>query len=99
MPKPRIRAEVTVSESEAWFRIRYPEYVERKLRVPGGLKAVFSEPVLRQEARGPDTVYVFAAGWAPLVVRVAEGGLTGAGFDFDKTMSFARRAWNRARGP
>ena len=98
MPKPRIRAEVTVSESEAWFRIRYPEYVERKLRVTGGMKAVFSEPVLRQETWGPDTVYVFAAGWAPLVVRVAEGGLTDAGFDFDKTMSFARRAWNRARG-
>ena len=97
MPRMRIRAETTVSESEAWFRIRYPEYAERRLRVPGGLKTAFSEPVLRREPSGADTVYVFAAGWQPLVVRVARDELSAdAGFDFDRTMSFARRAWNRA---
>lgn len=93
-PEPDIRAEATVSETAGWFRIRYPEYVERKLLASKNLNLVFSEPLVGTETVGENVVYRFAPGWEPIVVKASESEVTDEGFDFDKTMSKVRKAWN-----
>lgn len=96
-PDEDIRAEVTLSATAAWFRIRYPEYTPRKLLVREGLHVSFSLPVVRTEKVGGDVVYHFAPSGELLVAKVAEGDLPDNGFDFDLIMSRARRAWNKEK--
>ena len=71
-----------------------PEYVERKLLASKNLNLVFSEPLVGTETVGENVVYRFAPGWEPIVVKASENEVTDEGFDFDKTMSKVRKAWN-----
>lgn len=90
-----IRVECVADGAVGYFRMRFPETVERKCAVDRGLVAVFSVPPTALRASGDKDVYVFAPGYETITARISKLPIADGDLDIDKAGRRARQAWWR----
>ena len=94
-----IRMEVTATRTTAWFRIRFPETEARNILVDSRFSVTFSEHIAGKNGLEGNTIYRFAPGDRPIVVKVSKTRMVDEDFDFDRAAGLARREWSEVCRP
>ena len=91
-----IRVECVAEGESGYFRMRFPEEVERKCAVDGGLAAVFSVPPTGSKTVGGKDVYSFAPGYETITARISKAPIKDREPDIDRAGMRSRQAWWKA---
>lgn len=88
-----IRVECVAEGESGYFRMRFPEGVERKCAVDGGLAAVFSIPPIGSRTMEGKDIYTFAPGYETITARISKSPIGDRELDIDRAGMRARQAW------